>query len=413
MAVTEKFHCNILSTPEELAQLGDEWRKLTANSANQDFYLTYDWFYSVTSFSRTLPGSLCVFVVLRGKELQAIIPCMLVEKKLRFFRVRILKLLGNIYSPLLGAVVLKNKESAVAEWFVDFLLTNFSRQWDLLDFQALSPHDEFIECFLAAMTHKGVRSLKTDQFPNVRTDFSRYNSIADFYNSLSKNMRRNIRKRINKLNQTGVFDIRLVQAEEDHLSTAISHYRQIYNASWKEPEQDPYFHGRLARYLARKGKLRLFILYYRKHEEGSLGRAAEHYRFSSWKDRIDGSAGCLPENLDPICALFALVHQKKAYGLKTAYVERYKNLSPSTVLYWFAMRYFMEEDSCILMDRQRGGQGFKFRWLGEVYETRFRFQAANPRSFSAALELCSQSTLGPAYRKLKQKILTAFGRWST
>jgi len=289
------------------------------------------------------------------------------------------------------------------------LTSDFSRHWDYLDFESVSPSDRFITSFREAAICKGLPVTQGNQFVNMRTDFSRYKDVSDFYEGLGKNMRGNIRKRINNLNRKGVFDIILIRTTGPHLSMALAQYTEIYEASWKRREKDPAFHVRLAQALAAEGKLRLFILYFR--EKGKSDEEAKKPRFCSWRDHLTRMEDFRRvEGMVPIAALFSIVHRGIAYGLKTAYREEYENLSPGTVLYWFALRYLMEEDSCRFMDHQRGRDTFKFRWLGEVHETRFRLRIANPDRRRAFLELWFQKVVVPRFHRWKKGSSVIGGR---
>ena len=66
--------CEIVRTVDHMLSLEVEWRDLASQAEDQDFYLTWDWFYAVVHCSRSLPGELRIFVVRRGTELLALIP---------------------------------------------------------------------------------------------------------------------------------------------------------------------------------------------------------------------------------------------------------------------------------------------------------------------------------------------------
>ena len=85
-----------------------------------------------------------------------------------------------------------------------------------------------------------------------------------FFNSLGKRLRRNIRRFIRRLSDKGSIIVWVVQLDSQDIESAINDYYKLYSKSWKGTELEPYFHKTLAHHLAKKDKLRLFLLYYRE-----------------------------------------------------------------------------------------------------------------------------------------------------
>jgi len=378
--------CEIVNKISQLEAIRSEWQLLAEKAEDLDFYLSWDWYYSVVHFSRSLPGELRIFVVRRENEVLAIIPCQLVRKKLRFTSVRSLEFLGSIYSPRRGALVQFGLHKEVANWFLQSLLTTHRNEWDLLGFIDLSPQDKFIAALIKGTQDAGIWLRQDNLFVNMVTDWSDFRSSEEFHSVLSKKMRRNIQQGINSLNRNGDFDIWLLQNYEQDVDLAISHYYQIYKKSWKETEADPEFHGKFIKYLASAKKVRLFLLYYKPFLH-PLGDASSNKTcFSSYRDQITTTRSSPPVGLEPMASLLVIKHQNRSYALKTAYPTQYDNLSPGTVLYWFALKHLIDE-SCIFLDFQKGDDPYKFRWNGKISETRFRLRIVNPRALLTSMEL--------------------------
>ena len=107
-----------------------------------------------------------------------------------------------------------------------------------------------------------------------------------------------------------------------------------------------------------------------------------------------------PENGIPIAYYLAIIHNNKAYGLKTSYDARFANFSPGTVLIWFVMKHLLDVESCLSLDHQKGDEDFKKKFLGRVHEDRCLVQFANPRSPLARLEVWNEKHIVPKIKRM-------------
>jgi hypothetical protein len=219
----------------------------------------------------------------------------------------------------------------------------------------------------------------------------------DYWQRLGKNLKQQIRRSINKLNREGRFTIVLISQARQDVQSAMDHYYDIFKHSWrKEPEFSPLFHRELAEYLLLKGKLRLFVLYFKKGE--TPGSA--DIQISSPESFI-ASEQSLPNDCVPIATSFYAISGYYACMLKTAYKEDYATYSAGTVLNWFAVKWLLDMDRATVIDFQKADDAYKFKW-GRLNEMHVLFQAANSRSLSAVLELWSEKNLMPLLRKIKK-----------
>ncbi len=391
------YSVTTIDDPEKFLGLCEEWNSLHDNATEQDYYFSHDWFYPLLTASTALPaGKLVVFICRQKGELQGLLPCFLVREKKRFFKVNTLGLYGNLYTPRRGAVVRKGVEREVVEAFVDYWCNEFTTEWDLIDFGNLSKKDHVVSVLTDVLAQRKIDVLFDVQFDNVKT-YLGHKGGEEFFSSLGKKLRQNIRTGINKFCKKGSMLIWLVQDATQDIDAAIEDYYQIYNESWKKEERDPDFHGNLARYLATKEKLRLFVLYYRDGKDEQDGHVNN---IATINDGI--YTGVTPPGKDylPVAANYFVVDNRIAYYLKTAYREKYRNFSAGTVLFWFAARHFLEIDHCSIIDHQKGKEAYKLKW-GDVYETRYRLQTANPASFIGQSEMWLTNNLLPLLRTIK------------
>ena len=107
----------------EFIKLKRDWEELNnLELHNQDYYLSYSWFYGLLTCADIAPEKLCVIAIFENKKLLAIFPFCINTKRYRGVKLRALEYIGNIYSPLRGAIYLKEKELAYLNLVYGFLL---------------------------------------------------------------------------------------------------------------------------------------------------------------------------------------------------------------------------------------------------------------------------------------------------
>lgn len=391
----------IVRTYERFLSLRDDWDGLLKENNNTNFYLTFDWFYAVLSFSQNPPRNLYIVKVRSEGNVVAFIPCFITKKRLRFFSLRCLELIGNIYSPYRGCIVKKEKENEVVDGLVEFLTSDRANEWDIIRFENLSPKDSFVSRFGAAFKKRNARCRRIDDFVNVIIDFSSFKNSEEYFKSLSKKTRRNIKQDINRINRDGDFDIVLTMDRDQDLDVSMSHYKAIYDASWKKSEAHPDFHSKLAKYVIGKKCLRLFVLYYRPFDMGDDQDEVLH-TFPSLRSEIQRGRA-VPDDYIPLAAFYVIYYGGHAYALKTAYREEYSKYSPGTVIFCFLVKYLIDADKCKIIDLQKGDDAYKFKW-GEINETLIKYHIANPKSIRANFELWNEHHLISKVKKTKDWI---------
>ncbi len=388
----------ILRNADEFMLLRTEWDRILRENNSENFYLSFEWFYYILHCSKNPPKNLYLIVFKKSERTAAIIPCCIVHKHLRFFDVNSFEIIGNIYSAFKGGIVLKGEENEVAEKFLAHLTETKSNDWDIIDFEYISPSDPFIAALKAAAKKRKLKNLQTDPFANLKLDLSLFSNSEEYFRSMGKNHRRNIVKRINKLNREGEFDIVCIAHNADNLSVMMEHFYAVYDESWKKKDIDPRFHARLAEHLAARGKLRLFLLCFRPDSADSR-KNGNAKKFSSYQSCIQNFTG-FNENFIPIAALFYVKSGDTVYALKTAYSEKYSDYSPGTVLWWFSIKYLLETDKCRRLDFQKGDEDYKFKFGGMVDETYIRYQVANPKLLYAIFEIFFECYIIPTMKRI-------------
>lgn len=163
---------------------------------------------------------------------------------------------------------------------------------------------------------------------------------------------RNTVSRATQRFEAGGGRIEVIDSDE-RLGAGILAYEAVYAASWKRSERYPEFVRDLMRMAVRRGGLRLGV---------------------AWLGEV------------PIAAQLWLVVGDRAEIFKLAYDERYKSLSPGTLLTAHLMRRSIEKDNVRIVDYLSGDDRYKIDWMTQR-GVRWSLLAHDPRRLRGCLAL--------------------------
>lgn len=378
----------------ELIKLKRHWEELNNSEPhNQDYYLSHSWFYGLLNCADLVPEKLYVISIFEQNKLLAIFPFCINTKRYRGIKLRTLEYIGNIYSPLRGAIYFKEKELAVANIVAEYLIGEGRDDWDLLDLIDLSKKDSLTYKLVNLINGSSEQKIHSEIGSNIISDVSQFDDSRVYFNSLSKKLRQTIRTGLNRAHKTSNLSISLTESSDENIDLIMDHYYEVYNNSWKVQEEDSTFHRNLAKYLASQGKLRIFMLY----SDGEPDQDAPPLAWDSeitLKGPVIGSI--------PVAAIFMIVHKGTAYYLKTSYRESHAKLSVGMILFWHAVKYLIDVDNIKIVDHQKGADQYKLKW-GEVYEKRYQCLVANPKKYKPRILILFEKYLAPKLKGLRKK----------
>jgi len=365
----------VCTDPAGLQRIWPAWERLAGADPAAGFYLAPSWLQAVVELTPDAAQGLHVVCIADGEDIVAIAPFVIRPGRTRLYRTRCLRLLGNIYSARRGFPVAQGYESAVATRLAGILVDDLGESWDLLQMEDIPEHDPFVRQLLAQCRALGAPCRATQQYGVVHTRLAGFASGGDLLASLSKNLRQKIRQYLRKLNKAGTVQAVLCSEPGAELESALADYRTLYDLSWKEAELYPDFHSRFGQRMARDGRLRLFLLYLVPGEQGGELSVDSELAHS----RPEASSAL------PVAAYYFIIHRDVAYFLKTVYDPAWREASPGTVLFWFALRHLLEVDHCVHVDHQKGVEPYKLRW-GELHGYMYRFTVWHPRRWLLRFE---------------------------
>lgn len=244
-----------------------------------------------------------------------------------------LESLANFYSPLFGLV----NGQAVAP---DALVSRF-RAWrecsELVElrFAPMDPQGRDFQILAACLKKAGWWVSDYFCFGNW------YHRIADggwstYLATRPGRVRTTLARAERRLSKSG-FNIEIFKDDDARLTLAIDAFVAVYTTSWKSPEPFPAFIPKLCRTYARRGELRLGVLW--------VGQ-------------------------QPVAVQIWLLAESAAYIVKLAYDPSFAHFSPGSVLTAAMCRSAIEKDGVSVIDYLMGDDPYKADWMTERRERR-------------------------------------------
>jgi len=178
--------------------LRTEWDALLSESGEKDVFLSWEWLFAWwKNIGKHSENLLWLLTIRDGEKLVGIAPLMLNIKRKAFFALRRIENIGNPESDVSGIISIEPEKSADA---ILNYLNKYSHAWDLLELNELSLSSQTTHHFLAG--------LEKSQYGLIK-DFDKHFYIplkgtwAEYYNSLSKNLRHNLKRRKKRAKEMG------------------------------------------------------------------------------------------------------------------------------------------------------------------------------------------------------------------
>ncbi len=336
----------IYSTLEELPA---SCIRLFEEAGERSFFLTLPWFRNFVKTALDGAGPLRVYTVGSENGLGAV-EGMLLARGLSPFQkttsFRKLSALTNYYSCFFMPHLADTAAVRVAE-----VLQALARaigaenpRWDAVEIQPLDQNSENFAILVGAFKAAGFVVQTFFCFGNWYLRVGG-RSFAEYVETLPSAVRNTLQRKQRKLEKSARAKLQIVTGGEE-LEAAIQAYKQVYFASWKQPEPYPEFIPGLIRVCSELGALRLGLVH------------------------VDGQ---------PAAAQLWIVHGGTAFIYKLAYDEQFADLSVGTILTAKLMQHVIDVDKVDEVDYLSGDDAYKKDWMSHRRE-RWGILALNPRT---------------------------------
>ncbi|MEW6730926.1 MAG: GNAT family N-acetyltransferase [Acidobacteriota bacterium] len=262
------FTVTVIESNDDFAALRQQWRELLFHSTANTIFLTWEWLYTWWQHFKQ-ERRLAVMLVKADQELVGIAPLFQEKARLRgLIPIKNLQWLGSgeVGSDYLNLIIKDGYEEQVCASVYN-KICRYENQWDLLRLTALPERSAIYKNFLNSFATDGEYLCR--QGPEYICPYIELigHSWQSFLNSLSTNMRYNLRRRSRQVFQQLNAEVEQCQRAEDitHFLDAIF---DLHSRRWQlRGGSDGFsgtriraFHQAVAEQFFAQGWLRLYLL---------------------------------------------------------------------------------------------------------------------------------------------------------
>jgi CelD/BcsL family acetyltransferase involved in cellulose biosynthesis len=368
-----------LVTEESFAKMAEEWEQLRADSVESSFFLNWQWQYAWWKSFRAR-RNLFILAFKSGRELVGVLP-LFREKKTHWSGLTFLELafLGTekVSSDHLSPLCRPGFERAMVQELMNFLDLHCN-EWDIVRFRD----------FADASTFNGMlqAEAKVRDYAVVfdRTEICPYLTLPgcmdEFYESLSGNMRYNLRRRMRQLQKLG-FELTIKDGVQD-MEPAFHELVRLHTARWHKDSLPGNFTNQ---------NVNMF-----HHELYRL-------RSPNWKPVFF----FLSDHVQHIAALYAFLHKDTLIYYQAGYDPAWVKYSPGLTLMARVIEFAIEHN-LREFDFLRGGENYKWKWTTEYRRT--VTYSILKRNIRCGLRVMIEQNLNEAKRWLRGRAMPDLGQ---
>lgn len=293
----------VIHTFEKFVELESGWKRLVDDSGLDNPFITFEFFYCLLKafFEKS---ELLIFVVKDNGEIIGIAPFLNDTNSIRS--------ISNVHSHYFDFIIKKNRSELYAYVF-QHISSNYKFKniylGDICSESGLFKHIIADDCFLHVI-------LNERHSPVLKID----RSWDEFYSSISKNFRENVKKRVHRVNAQGGYLYKEC-SDVDTLDVFLNDLFDIEKKSWKHllgksmfsNSKQPVFYSLLSKVFFENVKIEILYI-----------------------------------NDSPTAFWLSLFYNNSIYQLKNSFVEESKELSPGIILTVECLKSsFMKKVKCI------------------------------------------------------------------
>jgi len=306
----------IVTEYDDFMALETIWKNVQRQSRNDIICLTHEWFRCWWhSFGEG--KKLFILVVKEEDKVIGIAPLHLARGTYRnMFRASEVGFCVNGMSPRVDFISIKNREEAVIEFILNYLFDN-CQLWDILRLNKICTKSPTYKILMHLL------SKRNRTFRITEAIKSPYISIKgkwdDFYAGRSRNFRKGMRNKLNRVKRFGDVRIEKIQ-EEGRLYESLPILYDISGKSWKDsvgkslPKRkcQVAFYDQITRIMGKKGWINIWLV-----------QCPDGY----------------------IAFEYHLVYKGMIYPIRADFDEKYKAISPGSFLEYNIIRMLFDDPS--------------------------------------------------------------------
>jgi CelD/BcsL family acetyltransferase involved in cellulose biosynthesis len=360
------MHSEIIQEPSKIAAYRTQWEQLF-NSGGYEASLSFEW---TQALLKTHLGKDRFFLVVlkENTEIAGIVPLVIKEPKKYGFSLSAVSPIAEQYNTN-SDLLFKNASPELVEVFVKALFSLPAR-WDVFWITRFVESNTLLGLLENCLKNVSIKYDTRWEDPSFYLNLD--NTYYDFLKKRSAKFRNNLKLREKKLRAMG--DVRFCKTENAQpLDEAFKHLLYIEENSWKHN------HGTAITSVKKQREL------YKELCESTSNTGWLHLCF-------------LFLNNEPMSYNLGLVIREKYYSLKNSYHEKYKQVSPTTLL-----------RAWVIEDLIKGGvKAYDFTGLPHQFESEWTKEFRWHKSLTI-YNNTSKAKIFSLYRALKNKLSVGLG----
>ncbi|MBD3384813.1 GNAT family N-acetyltransferase [candidate division KSB1 bacterium] len=247
----------LCNTGQHFMSLKKEWTTLLETSEINDIFLTWEWLYSWWTV-RASNSTLHIIVIREENRLVGIAPLMLVKRGIAALRCRTLMNLGGDDADVAGFIT-RQQRPDIFKAIADYLLQT-RKHWDILSIHDIPRFGFDRRLFRSFFPQNRFHffSIESSQY-SLQTN----SSWDEFHRSLSKNLRKDLRKKIKRLQALGKVEFQRFRGKavtRRHLDTVFQIQSRSYRPQLLQHRLTQKFHLNLMNAIKEHGWLDVSFL---------------------------------------------------------------------------------------------------------------------------------------------------------
>ena len=325
------MNTRFITTDEELLALKEDWNHLVAchPETNMPFY-SYDWFYrSWIHFGKPEGQELFIVAVYEADRLIGILPLVRGQRKSSKFAYRILSFCNTGMMPRNTMYTDSDKEQESVFRAAWNHLFDHRSLWDMLELANVPETSPFHRFVLEGEHRPGYALMQNRGF--IAPFIELTGTLEDYIDSLSKETRKHICKRVRRFNAAGSSRLVRFFEKSNEIEEGLKHLETVHNNSWKGPyvnQHYPQFYQEVTPILAENDEVRIAIAF------------------------LDGI---------PISGIYTLFKNTSYYGCIADYNQKYGEYSPGILLLYYQWERLLKD----------GGKNFDFCGTAYAYKKKY------------------------------------------
>ena len=321
----------IITTEQELIALKDDWGHLVQSNPETDMpFYSWDWFYrSWIHFGKPEGQELFIVAVYENDHAIGILPLVRRKRKSSGIAYRILCFcnVGMMPRNTMYVDSNQNQESVFcAAW--DHLFENHSA-WDMLELANVPQTSPFHRFVMEGEHRTNYALIQNQGFMAPFIELT--GTLEDYFLSLSKGTRKDIRKHVKHFNESGTARSVRIFEKPGEMREGLNYLEAVHSNSWKgsySNQHYPQFYQEVTPVLAERNEVKIAIAFL--------------------------------EDV-PIGAAYMLCKHGTYYGCIRDYDQKYREYAPGILLLHYQLEHLSQE----------GGRIFDF--CGTTYDHKEKF----------------------------------------